>query len=61
MPCTLFVKGLYHVPGGLKVSRTPIANMILFVNASNFLKWKLSYIMKFDVAYWDTWDNNYAF
>ena len=39
---TLFAKGLKQMPRGLKVSRPLIANMILFVNISNFFKWKIS-------------------
>ena len=50
------------MPQGLKVSRPLIANMILFVNMSNFFKWKNNYIMTFRVvAHWDTWDGSLTF
>ena len=39
----LFAKGLNYMPGGLKVSWLLIANMIPFVNTSNFFKWKNIY------------------
>ena len=39
--------------GGLKVSCPLSANMILFVNISNFLKGKSIYVMTFGVAHWD--------
>ena len=42
---------------GLKVSRLLIANMILFINISNLLKWKIIYVMTCSVAHWDTWDD----
>jgi hypothetical protein len=35
--------------------------MILFVNISNFPKWKIIYILTFSVAHWDTWDESYVF
>ena len=34
-------EGLYYILRGLKVPRPLIANTILFVNISSFLKWKL--------------------
>ena len=49
------------MPRGLKVSRLLIANMIPFVNISNFFKWKIIYFMTFRVAHWDTLDNNVVF
>jgi hypothetical protein len=42
------------MPRGLKVSRPLIVNMIPFVNISDFLKWKNTYIMIFRVAHHDT-------
>jgi hypothetical protein len=54
-------KGLNQMPRGLKVSHPLIANMIPFVNISNFLKWKNIYIMKFKVANWDTLDDSLVF
>ena len=42
------------MPRGLKVSYLLTANLISFVNMSNFLKWKLIYTMTFRVAHWDT-------
>lgn len=50
----LFVKGLNSMLRGLEVSRPSIANMILLVNASKFLKAKSIYIMTFGVSRWDT-------
>ena len=49
------------MPRGLQVSRPLIANMIPFVNISNFLKWITIYIVKFRVAHWDALDDSLAF
>ena len=38
-------KGLHSMSTGLKVSFPLIANMVLFVDISNFSKWKFIYIM----------------
>ena len=46
------------MPTLLKVSCLVIANMILFMNISNFLKWKVIYIMTFKVTHLDTWDDS---
>ena len=46
------------MPRGLKVSHLLLANMIPFVNISNFFKWKNVYFMTFRVAHWDTWDDS---
>ena len=40
------------MPRGLKVSRPLIANMISFINISNFFQWKNIYIMTFRAAQW---------
>ena len=40
--------------GCLKVLHKLIANMILFLNINNFLKWNFIYIMTCSVADWDT-------
>ena len=41
LSCKLFLKGLYSMPRGLQASHPLIANMILFINISKFLKWKI--------------------
>ena len=38
-----------------------MANMIPFVNISNFFRWKNGHIMTFRVAHWDAWDDSLAF
>ena len=45
--CTLFAEGLNQMHEGLKVSQLLIANMILFVNFSNYINQKLIHIMTF--------------
>ena len=53
---TLFVKGINEVPRGLKVSHLPIANMILFINISNYLKWPFIYHVKLEmIVLWYYW------
>ena len=47
--------------GCLKVLHKLIANMILFLNINNFLKWNFIHIMTCSVADWDTWEDSYAF
>jgi hypothetical protein len=59
--CTLFAKDLNWAPKGLKVSRLLIADMILFVTISNFLKCQNILSMTFNIAHWDTSDNSFAF
>jgi hypothetical protein len=49
------------MPRGLKMSRPLIANMIPFVNISNFFKWKNIYIMTLRVSHWDALDDRLAF
>ena len=46
---------------GLKESHPLIANMIPFVNMSNFVSEKKIYIMTFRVAHWDTLHTSLAF
>jgi hypothetical protein len=49
------------MPRGLQVSRLLIANMVTFVNISNFFKLKKKiYIMTFRVAHWDMLDDSLA-
>ena len=55
-----FAKGLNQMPRDLKVSH-PLANMISFVNISNFFKWKNIYIVTFRVAHWDMLDDSVVF
>ena len=49
------------MPNYLKVARLLIANMITFVNMSNFFKWKILHIMTFRVTHWDTLDISLVF
>jgi hypothetical protein len=58
---TLVAKGLTYMPRGLKMSIPQIANMILFINISDFFKVKNIYIMTFRVADWDIFDHSLAF
>jgi hypothetical protein len=46
---------------GFELSDPLIANMILFVNISNFNKHKMIYITTFNVARLDTLDDNFVF
>ena len=48
------------MPRGLKESRPLIANIIPFINISNFFKRTNIYIMTFSVAHWDTLDDSLA-
>jgi hypothetical protein len=34
--------------------------MILFIKIYDFLKWRNIYIMTFNVAHWDTWDDSFV-
>ena len=40
MVCTLFAKGLKQIHRGLQMTNMLIINVILYVNANEFLKWK---------------------
>jgi hypothetical protein len=58
---TLFTTGLNYMPRGFKVSRLIIANMIPFINISNFFESYIINILTFRVARWDMLDGNLAF
>jgi hypothetical protein len=53
-------KGLELDAQGLKVSRSLIANILLF-NISNFIRWEVIYIMVCSLAHWGTWDDSLVF
>ena len=58
MSHTLVAKGLKKMSRGPKVSRSFIANMVLFVNVGNFLNEKLFII---STIHWDIGDDSFAY
>jgi hypothetical protein len=48
------------MPRGLQVSCSLVANTMLFVKASDFVKWEIIYIVTMSIAHWDIWGDSYC-